>query len=87
MAKTLAHIKDTRSDMAKTQARVEDTGPEYRSIYDALSVNLSKLVFVHSSDGIKGAVGDLEGSAPKIKVDFASVSAFVIPAHRKRILK
>ncbi|KAI8598578.1 hypothetical protein EDD21DRAFT_183509 [Dissophora ornata] len=79
-------------DMALVLAGQKDTGPEYRSIYDVVALNISKLVLTQSSDVIKGSshihdgVGldsgrEAEEHAPKIKVDFANVSAFVIPAH------
>ncbi|KAF9348845.1 autophagy- protein 2 [Mortierella sp. AD094] len=67
-------------DMALTLAGKEDTGPEYRSIYDIISVNISKLVVTRSSDPAKGA-GRPEDHVSKAKVEFASISAFVVPAH------
>ncbi|KAF9182323.1 autophagy- protein 2 [Haplosporangium sp. Z 767] len=79
-------------DMALTLTGQKDTGPEFRSIYDVIAVNVSKLVLTQSSDMSKGASHGHDGrdSAPsnssedhvsKMKVDFANVSAFVIPAH------
>ncbi|KAF9558314.1 autophagy- protein 2 [Mortierella alpina] len=79
-------------DMAIILTGQEDTGPEYRAIHDMLAVNISKLVFTQASDLSKGASNNQDGpdpsggnstddSAPKAKVEFASVSAFVIPVH------
>ncbi|KAG0301791.1 autophagy- protein 2 [Dissophora globulifera] len=79
-------------DMASTLAGQLDTGPEYRSIYDVVALNLSKVVVTRGSDGSKSSSQghdtidpttnkSADGHAPKIKVDFSSVSAFVIPAH------
>lgn len=59
-----------------------------------LAVNISKLVLTQASDLTKGASSIHDGQdsgganssddhASKAKVDFASVSAFVIPAHGK----
>ncbi|KAF8981071.1 autophagy- protein 2 [Entomortierella lignicola] len=67
-------------DMALRLAGKEDTGPEYRSIYDIISVNISKLVVTQTSDPSKGS-GRSEDNASKAKVDFASISVFVVPAH------
>ncbi|KAG0202543.1 autophagy- protein 2 [Mortierella sp. GBA30] len=78
-------------DMALTLAGQEDTGPEYRSIHDVLAVNFSKLVLIKASDITKSGAHTQDGSdyggqsaehqASKAKIDFANVSAFVIPAH------
>ncbi|CAO3568283.1 unnamed protein product [Mortierella alpina] len=79
-------------DMAIRLTGQEDTGPEYRAIHDVLAVNISKLVLTQASDLTKGASSNHDGQdinggnssddhASKAKVDFASVSAFVIPAH------
>ncbi|KAF9958790.1 autophagy- protein 2 [Mortierella alpina] len=79
-------------DMAITLTGQEDTGPEYRTIHDVLAVNISKLVVTQASDLAKGPSNTHDGQDPsggnspddhasKAKVDFASVSAFVIPAH------
>ncbi|KAF9283325.1 autophagy- protein 2 [Mortierella alpina] len=79
-------------DMATTLAGQEDMGPEYRAIHDVLAVNISKLVLTQASDLTKGASSNHDGQdsgsanssddhASKAKVDFASVSVFVIPAH------
>ncbi|KAG9320729.1 hypothetical protein KVV02_001777 [Mortierella alpina] len=79
-------------DMAITLTGQEDKGPEYRAIHDVLAVNISKLVLTQASDLTKGASSNQDGQnssgghssddhGSKAKVDFASVSAFVIPAH------
>jgi len=84
--------------MALTLAGKPDTGPEYRSIYDVLAVNISKLIITQATDSAKGVSDGPETSetksgkgtedhAWKVKVDFSSVSAFVIPAHGKYIIR
>ncbi|KAG0325386.1 autophagy- protein 2 [Dissophora globulifera] len=84
-------------DMASTLAGQLDTGPEYRSIYDVVALNLSKVVVTRGSDGSKSSSQghdaidpatskSADGHAPKIKVDFSSVSAFVIPAHASPVV-
>ncbi|KAF9930506.1 autophagy- protein 2 [Linnemannia zychae] len=84
-------------DMALVLREQEDTGPEYRSIYDVIALNVSKLVVTNTSDSIsKGtspaqshsasrSSGYDDDHSPKLKVEFASVSAFVIPAHETSV--
>ncbi|KAG0232066.1 autophagy- protein 2 [Mortierella sp. GBA43] len=70
-------------DMAATLERKADRGPEYRSIHDMLSVNITKLVFTHVSDNAKGATSHKESNDLKLKAEFTSLSAFVLPANDK----
>jgi hypothetical protein len=78
--------------MALILAGKPDPGPEYRSIHDILAVNISKLIITQAADSGKGTPDGsdipeirtgkaIEDHAWKVKVDFSSVSAFVIPAH------
>ncbi|KAG0044590.1 autophagy- protein 2 [Gryganskiella cystojenkinii] len=79
-------------DMALILAGKPDSGPEYRSIHDIIAVNISKLIISQATDSAKGPSDGPELTDPrtekaveehawKLKIDFASVSAFVIPAH------
>ncbi|KAG0366681.1 hypothetical protein BC939DRAFT_464075 [Gamsiella multidivaricata] len=79
-------------DMALLLAGQEDTGPEYRSIYDVVAVNISKMVVTQTAEETKaGTQGhhrtdselgrSSKTSASKMKVEFASISAFIVPAH------
>lgn len=82
-------------DMARTLEVHEDDGPEYRSIYDVIVLNVSKLVISQASDGAKaiprGAEAQIpmssksnESPASKMKVDLSSISVFIVPAHGNR---
>jgi len=80
-------------DMALALAEQIDSGPEYRSIYDVIALNISKTIVTNASDsssksssplqphtGSGSSVRD-EDCGSKLKVEFACLSAFVIPAH------
>ncbi|KAG0332292.1 autophagy- protein 2 [Podila horticola] len=79
-------------DMALALQGAEDTGPEFRSIYDVVAVHISKLVATYASDSSRSvATGadttDQSANRPsdndstKVKIDFSNVAAFVMPAH------
>ncbi|KAG0274686.1 autophagy- protein 2 [Linnemannia exigua] len=84
-------------DMALALAEQVDTGPEYRSIYDVIALNISKLVVTNALDSsLKGSSPAQPNTSPgvggrddnqgsKLKVEFACVSAFVIPAHETSV--
>ncbi|KAF9902253.1 autophagy- protein 2 [Linnemannia zychae] len=84
-------------DMALALAEQADTGPEYRSIYDMIALNISKMVVTNAPDSSsKGSSpvqpnigarhgGRDEDQGSKLKVEFACVSAFVIPAHETSV--
>lgn len=80
--------------MALALQGAEDTGPEFRSIYDVVAVHISKLVATYASDSSRSvATGadttDQSANRPsdndstKVKIDFSNVAAFVVPAHGK----
>ncbi|KFH66631.1 hypothetical protein MVEG_07156 [Podila verticillata NRRL 6337] len=79
-------------DMALALQGVEDTGPEFRSIYDVVAVHISKLIATYASDSSRSVTAGPEATdqssnrppdnaSTKVKIDFSNVSAFVIPAH------
>ncbi|KAG0064460.1 autophagy- protein 2 [Linnemannia elongata] len=80
-------------DMALALKEERDTGPEYRTIYDIISLNISKMIVTNASDSSSKGSSPIQPNAgpgssnrddehgSKLKVEFASVSAFVIPAH------
>lgn len=80
--------------MALALQGAEDTGPEFRSIYDVVAVHISKLVVTYASDSSRGAATGADAadqsstrqsdsSSTKVKIDFSNVSVFVVPAHGK----
>lgn len=85
-------------DMALALKEERDTGPEYRTIYDIISLNISKMIVTNASDSSsKGSSPIQPNTGPgssnrddehgsKLKVEFASVSAFVIPAHGELVM-
>ncbi|KAF9288920.1 autophagy- protein 2 [Mortierella antarctica] len=79
-------------DMALALQGAEDTGPEFRSIYDVVAVHISKLVVTYASDSSRGAATGADAAdqsstrqsdslSTKVKIDFSNVSVFVVPAH------
>ncbi|KAG0211295.1 autophagy- protein 2 [Mortierella sp. NVP41] len=80
-------------DMALALAEQPDNGPEYRSIYDVIALNVSKMVVTNSSDSsskgsspvqptaTSGFTGRDEDHGSKLKVEFTGIAVFVIPAH------
>lgn len=80
--------------MALALQGVEDTGPEFRSIYDVVAVHISKLIATYASDSSRSVTAGPEAAdqssnrppdsaSTKVKIDFSNVSAFVVPAHGK----
>lgn len=79
--------------MALALREERDTGPEYRTIYDIIALNISKMIVTNASDSSPkgsslaqpntgpGSSSKDDDHSSKLKVEFASVSAFVIPAH------
>lgn len=84
-------------DMALALKEERDTGPEYRTIYDIIALNISKMIVTNAPDSSSkgsspvqlntgpGSSSRGDDHGPKLKVEFASVSAFVIPAHGESI--
>lgn len=80
-------------DMTLALREEMDTGPEYRTIYDIIALNISKMIVTNASDSSSkgftpvqpntgpGSSSRDDDHSSKLKVEFASVSAFVIPAH------
>ncbi|KAF9540208.1 autophagy- protein 2 [Mortierella hygrophila] len=80
-------------DMTLALKEERDTGPEYRTIYDIIALNISKMIVTNASDSSSKGPSPVQPSTgpgsssrdddhgSKLKVEFASVSAFVIPAH------
>ncbi|KAG0100724.1 autophagy- protein 2 [Podila epicladia] len=79
-------------DMALALQGAEDTGPEFRSIYDVVAVHISKLVATYASDSSRStsagadatdqsSVKQPDNMSTKVKIDFSNISAFVVPAH------
>ncbi|KAF9918447.1 autophagy- protein 2 [Lobosporangium transversale] len=73
-------------DIGEVLEGKEETGPEYRSHYDMLSINVMKLVLTQASDGTRGSEAiefgpgsSPESYAPKTKIDFVNSSVFIIP--------
>lgn len=80
--------------MALALQGAEDTGPEFRSIYDVVAVHISKLIATYASDSSRSVTAGPEAAdqssnrpsdnaSTKVKINFSNVSAFVVPAHGK----
>lgn len=90
MALILDGQKNIRPE-SKRDAVPEDTGPEYRTVYDIIALNISKMIVTNAPDSSSkgstpaqqntGLSSRDEDHGSKLKVEFAGLSAFVIPAH------